>query len=322
MPTSPAGSAPRPIRSRPRACCATGSTGAGGAPYVLELPADRPRPADPSDHGVSATAVLGPGLSAALDDLSRDEGVTPFMTLLAGFAALLNRVTGRDELLVGTPVAGRSRPETEGVVGVFMNLLPLRLRLAPGSTFRDLLRQARSVVLEALGRQEMPFERLIEAIQPPRDPGRPPLVQVEFQLRNLPDATVEAGGLMLEECDLDFGIARFDLSLTAVATRRGYELRLTALADLFSAATAARVLGHYQTLLTMIAADPDRPVATLPLLTGASAARSKSGMPPHSTCRSRRAFSGCSRPRSRGRPGRLPCRSPTWMATARSRPRP
>ncbi|MGE3820043.1 MAG: amino acid adenylation domain-containing protein, partial [Isosphaeraceae bacterium] len=240
-----------------------------GAPQILELPTDRPRPTAPTDHGVRATLSLGPPLSEAIDGLSRAEGATSFMTLLAGFAVMAHRFSGENDLLVGAPVAGRSRPETEGLVGAFMNILPLRLRPEPELSFRALLRQIRATTLAAVGREDLPFERLVEALRPSREPGRSPLTQVEFQLRNLPDSASKTGDLTWEEFDVDFGIARFDLSFTAVNTPLGYDLHLVAMADLYDQETAARMLGHYRTLLTAAVAAPERTIGELPLLTRA-----------------------------------------------------
>ena len=155
-----------------------------GAPQVLELPTDRPRPALQTYRGGRRSRTLSRELSEELKRLSRSEGVTLFMTLLAAFQTLLYRYTGQEEMLVGTPIAGRSREETEGLIGFFVNTLVLRTDLSGHPTFRELLARVRRMAVEAYAHQDLPFEKLVEELQPERDLSRHPLFQVMFVLQN------------------------------------------------------------------------------------------------------------------------------------------
>ena len=157
-----------------------------GAPAVLELPSDRPRPPVQSVRGATQRFVLPRALSQALRQLSRQEGATLFMTLLAAFQVLLARYTGQDDIVVGSPIAGRTHTELEDLIGFFVNTLVLRTNLAGDPTFRELLGRVRAVTLEAYAHQDVPFERLVEELQPQRDLSRAPLVQVLFVLQNSP----------------------------------------------------------------------------------------------------------------------------------------
>ncbi|HEX3131502.1 MAG TPA: amino acid adenylation domain-containing protein, partial [Thermoanaerobaculia bacterium] len=236
-----------------------------GAPTVLDLPADRPRPSVPTWRGGWERLPL-PGVVGPLDDLGRHEGASRFMTLLAGFQALLHRVTGQDDLLVGSPVANRTRPEIEGLVGFFVNLLVLRSRFPEALTFRGLLGQVRDTSLRAYEHQDAPFERLVETMEVARDLSRPPLVQALFVLQNPPLDSVHLPGLTLAAREVHAGVARYDLTL--FASEAGGELAagLEFSADLFEAATARRMLGWLAALVDGALAEPDRRVDELPLL--------------------------------------------------------
>ncbi|MBI4624603.1 MAG: amino acid adenylation domain-containing protein [Verrucomicrobia bacterium] len=238
-----------------------------GAPDVLELPADRARPPVQAFRGHWQALELPAPLGGALQALSRREGVTLFMTLLAAFMTLLHRCTRQTDLIVGTPVAGRTQKETEGLIGFFVNTLALRGDLAGDPTFRELLGRVRELTLEAFTHQDLPFEKLVEALRIERSPGQAPLVQVMFVLQNTSASDWQLPGLTMTPMELDTGTAKFDLTLAVEETAHG----LTAVAeysgDLFDAATIARMLGHWRTLLEGIVADPDRRIAELPLLT-------------------------------------------------------
>jgi amino acid adenylation domain-containing protein len=239
------------------------------APPLLELPRDRPRPAVQGDRGAREPVTLSAALSQALGALSQREGTTLFMTLLAGFYALLHRYTGQDDLVIGSPVAGRSRVETERLIGFFLNTLVLRLRVAGNPSFRELLQNVRRVTLEAYTHQGLPFEMLVDEMQPERHRSRSPLHQVIFTLRNTPTALPEISGLKIREVDIDGRTAKYDLALLLMEEAGRLQGWLEYNTDLFEVATIRRLLGHYQTLLEGIVADPDRRLANLPLLTDA-----------------------------------------------------
>jgi aspartate racemase len=237
-------------------------------PPVLELPTDRPRPAVPTKRGATESLVLPPSLSRALVALGQQEQATLFMTLLAAFQALLGRYTGSDDVAVGTPIAGRSRVETERLIGVFVNTLVLRTDLSGNPTFRELLRRARGVALGAYAHQDVPFARLVEELRPERSLTLNPLFQVMFVLQNMPRETLAMPDLTLSRLEVESGTTMFDWTLTLVEEVDGLHATLEYDADLFDAATIERVLGHYRTLLEGAVADPDRRLADLPLLTG------------------------------------------------------
>jgi amino acid adenylation domain-containing protein len=236
---------------------------------VLELPADRPRPATPTHRGARHLLTLPSSLVDALEALSRREGVTLFMTLLAAFQALLHRYTGHDDLVVGTPVAGRTHLETEGLIGFLVNTLVLRADLSGNPPFRDLLQRVRQRTLDAYAHQDLPFERLVEALQPERHLNRTPLFQVLFNLENVPPVAATVHGLAFEEVELDSGTATFDLSLELAERDGALGCTFQYSLDLFDAATIARMAGHYHTLLQGIAAEPGRRLSDLPLLSAA-----------------------------------------------------
>ncbi|WP_437759619.1 amino acid adenylation domain-containing protein [Sorangium sp. So ce1389] len=237
-----------------------------GAPEALELAADRPRPARQASRGGQASLDLGPALTRSIKALSQREGVTPFMTLLAAFQVLLARRGGQDDIVVGTPIANRTRLETEGLIGLFANTLALRTRLGGDPTFRDLLGRVREACLGAYAHQDLPFEKLVEALQPTRDLSRSPLFQVLFALQSAPAPALELAGLIFEPIETSGGTAKLDLSLSLAERGGGLFATLEYSADLFGAATAERMLGHYRALLQSATADPGQRVGALPLL--------------------------------------------------------
>jgi amino acid adenylation domain-containing protein/non-ribosomal peptide synthase protein (TIGR01720 family) len=239
----------------------------GGAPPVLELPTDRPRPAVQTFNGRQHVFSIPAELAESLRALSRREGVTLYMTLLAGWQALLSRYSGQSDISVGTPIAGRTRAETEGLIGFFVNTLVMRTDLSGDPTFGELLQQVREISLGAYAHQEVPFERLVEELQPERSLSHTPLFQVMFALQNAPHGELRAPGLRLSAAGGGEGrTAKFDLSLTVVEA--GAELRavLEYNTDLFDEATATRHVGHYQRLLGGVAEDASRRLSELPLL--------------------------------------------------------
>ncbi len=240
-----------------------------GSLPALELPTDRPRPQVQTYHGARQPFRLPATLSERLKALSRQEGVTLFMTLLAVFQTLLYRYTAQHDILVGSPIAGRTRTETEALIGFFVNTLVLRTNLHGNPTFRALLGRVREVALGAYAHQDLPFEKLVEELQPERRLSHAPLFQVMFALQNVPTYSLELSGLSLQMLEVENGTAKFDVTLYMYDESVGLRGVLEYNADLFDTATIARMLGHFQTLLEAVVADPDERLADLSLLTGA-----------------------------------------------------
>ena len=238
-----------------------------GAPTVLSVPTDRPRPAVHTFGGALHPFTVAPDLAARLRALARGEGATLFMVLLAAFDALVARWSGEEELVVGTPVAGRTRAETEGLIGFFINTLALRQDLTGDPPFRALLRRVRDGCLEAYARQELPFERVVEAVAPAREPGRTPLVQVMFGLQDASAGALRLDGVRARAVEMDTGRAKLDLAVL-VEENGGKALHAVVkyATDLFEPATAARLARRFVALLEAAADDPGRRLSALPLL--------------------------------------------------------
>ena len=234
---------------------------------VLQLPLDHPRRAVQTFNGDVRRSVFPVALSESLRSLSRGEGVTLFMTLLAGFQTLLGKYTGQEEIIVGTPIAGRTRPETEGLIGFFVNTLVLRADLSGNPSFRDLLRRVRELALEAHSNQELPFEKLVEELQPVRDPSRSPLFDVMFLLQDDPTPGFAMAGLEVTPLTAESGTSKFDLTLSIIDTGSELTSLVEYNPDLFEAATIERILAHYKTILDAIATSPDLKLSQIPLLT-------------------------------------------------------
>ncbi|WP_163871108.1 non-ribosomal peptide synthetase/type I polyketide synthase, partial [Myxococcus eversor] len=237
-----------------------------GAPHVLDLPTDRPRPALRTPRGASHALQLPRELVNRVVALGRQAGATPFMTLLAAWQTLLSRYSRQEDLLVGSPIAGRRHGELEGLVGFFVNTLVLRARVRPEDSFRALLAQVRETTLAAYEHQDLPFERLVEELQPQRDLGRGPLVQVVFALQNTPTPTMSVPGLTLRQLDVDNDTARFDLGLVLVEEADGLRGVIEYSTELFNAPTVARLASHLRNLLEAVVAAPDRALWTLDLV--------------------------------------------------------
>ncbi|HKH45887.1 MAG TPA: amino acid adenylation domain-containing protein, partial [Thermoanaerobaculia bacterium] len=236
-----------------------------GAPTLLELPTDRPRPAVQTFRGATRAIHLSAALSERVRELGRLEGATPFMILLAAWAFLLGRHAGQEDLLLGTPIAGRNRREIEDLIGFFVNTLVLRIRPSSPS-FRELLGQVRETVLEAFAHQELPFERLVEELLPERDLAVPPMVQAVFALQNTPTRPLSVPGLSLEPVAMDSGTAKLDLTLGLQEEAGVFAGALEHNTDLFDGSTAVRLLARFEALLEGAVADPRRPMADLSLL--------------------------------------------------------
>ncbi|NVJ28035.1 amino acid adenylation domain-containing protein, partial [Myxococcus sp. AM011] len=237
-----------------------------GAPALLELPTDRPRPATRTYQGATQSITLPRELSESLTALGRREGVTPFMLLLAAFQVLLSRYSGQDDITVGSPIAGRRMAELEGLIGFFVNTLVLRTRLHGDSSFREVLASVKETTLGAFAHQDIPFEKLVEELAPERSLGHSPLFQVMFALQNVPAGELQLPGLTLRQENQDSTTTKFDLTLLAAEEPRGLRLTAEYSTALFDDSTVARLLGHLQTLLRGAVARPEARLSELPLL--------------------------------------------------------
>ncbi|OWA19269.1 hypothetical protein B9W68_01910 [Streptomyces sp. CS227] len=236
------------------------------APRITELPLDRPRPAAQSFRGRQVPVTLTPALSEAVRDLSRRSGVTPFMTLLAAFQLLLGRYSGQLDIVVATGAATRT-PETERVVGCFINTVLLRTSLAGDPSFDELLERVRATTLDALDHQDLPFEQLVAALQPQRDLSVNPLAQVMFILQNAPVPTVALPGLEATVLAAERGGAQLDLDVQLREVGGVFTGFVEYAEDLFDEPTVRRMWQHYEVLLTAALAEPGRAAGDLPLLT-------------------------------------------------------
>jgi amino acid adenylation domain-containing protein len=238
-----------------------------GAPPLLELPSDRPRPAVSSYRGAEAIVTLPRDLHEALQALSRREGVTLFMTLLAGFKLLLARWSGQSDIVVGAPIAGRTHVELEGLIGFFVNSLVLRTDVGGDPTFRELLGRVRETALEAYNNQELPFERLVETLQPERRLNYNPLFQVLFQVENTGRGELKLPGLEVADFGHFHYSAKFDFALRMQESRGELSGICKYSVDLFSQETITHLLEQYRSLLEQIVASPDRRIGGYSLLT-------------------------------------------------------
>ncbi|HEU5375770.1 MAG TPA: condensation domain-containing protein, partial [Ktedonobacteraceae bacterium] len=238
-----------------------------GAPMTLSLPADHLRPAQQRYQGATLSFQIPVSLSQALSAFSRQEGCTLYQTLLAAFEVLLYRYTNQEDFLVGTSVAGRTRTELEPLIGLFANMLVMRAKCENEPSFRTLLGRVRQTALEAYAHQDVPFEKLVEMLQPPRDTGYAPLVQVMFALQNAPASPPGMSGLAVHLEELTTRTSKFDLSLDLLETEQGLQGSLEYASDLFEQGSMRRLIGQYQRVLEGIVADAQRSIAHLPLLT-------------------------------------------------------
>lgn len=236
---------------------------------VLELPTDRPRPPLQTYNGDRLILSLTPELTTALKTLSQKEGVTLFMTLLAAFQALLHRYSGQGDIAVGTPISGRNQQETKDLIGFFLNTLVMRTDLSDNPSFRDLLKRVRQVSLAAYEHQDLPFDKLVEELQPERNLSHSPLFQVMFTL-NLPMSGPQLANLDVTHLvDIPTGKSTFDLFLMLRDTPGGLTGWIEFNTDLFDIATIERMADHLQMMLTAVTDTPEQHVANIPLLTAA-----------------------------------------------------
>jgi amino acid adenylation domain-containing protein len=236
---------------------------------ILNLPTDRPRAPRQSFNGARVSIALPQALTASLNELSNRIAVTPFMTLLAAFQLLLYRYTGQEDIVVGSPIANRRRPEIEGLIGFFVNTLVMRADLSGNPSFRELLSRVKDTCVAADANQDLPFEKLVQDLQPERDLSRNPLFQVMFVLQNTTSPFSGIPGLRVEPIELEATRSPFDLSLFLRERGEKYIGYIEYNTDLFNRDRIERMVGHFQTLLEAIVADPDQSIATLSILTEA-----------------------------------------------------
>ena len=237
------------------------------APTLLSLPTDRPRGAVQTYHGAYQAIALSKELSIALKQLSQKESVTLFMTLLTAFQILLWRYSGQDDICIGTPIANRNRAEIEGLIGFFINTLVLRTRLDGNPSFRQLLSRVREVALSAYAHQDLPFEMLVEALQPERNLSHNPIFQVWFNLQNLADTQLELFGLSVEPILMSEAASKFDLSLYVAEHEQGITLQLLYNADLFTSERMVEMVQQFHHLLNQIVVDANSAIASYSLVT-------------------------------------------------------
>ncbi|HST62245.1 MAG TPA: amino acid adenylation domain-containing protein, partial [Longimicrobium sp.] len=237
-----------------------------GAPELLELPADHPRPPVQGYRGASVPVSLSLALLERLQALGRREGATLYMTLLSAFQVLLSKYAGSEDVVVGSPIAGRTRTEIEELIGFFVNTLVLRTDLSGDASFREVVRRVREVTLGAYAHQEVPFEKLVAELQPERSLSHAPLFQVMFVLQDAGGGGGGLPGLEVSDVGAAMEIARFDLTLELAATPRGLRGGLNYSTDLFERGTAERMLGHLARVLEQVAADADVRLSQLELL--------------------------------------------------------
>ncbi len=235
----------------------------GGDLSTLELPTDAPRPRAPSHRGGSQWVRFDADVYKQLQELAQREHATLFQVLLAAFAALMSRTTGQEDVVVGTPIAGRGRQEVEPLIGFFVNTLVLRTDCSGAPSFRELLDRVRRTMLDAFEHQEVPFERIVEEVQPERDFSRNPLFQVLFNHFNLQQYTQTLGPLQLKSMDTSLEIAKFDLTLHCYEDRGRLIGKLEYSTDLFRPETVQRLGRHYVTLLKGICGTPGVPITQL-----------------------------------------------------------
>jgi amino acid adenylation domain-containing protein len=234
-----------------------------GAPPGLKLPTDRPRPAVQSFRGRIETFEIERDLASDLRSLSNELGATLFMTLLSGFSVLLARYSEQWDLVIGSPIANRTRGELASLIGFFVNTLALRVRLDPGMSLRDVVARVREDALNAYAHQDLPFERLVDELQTERDLSRNPLFQVMFTLQNAPDEKRRPQGLDIQPIKVEAVSAQFDLVLDLWETEQGLTCVLEYSTDLFDRETVVRLLRHYRNLLSEMVADPEQSIAAV-----------------------------------------------------------
>ncbi len=239
---------------------------AGSPPPPLELPTDFPRPAVQSFEGAIYRFALPAARLRQLQQLSQQAGATLFMTLYSAFAVLLARYSNQHDQIIGTTIANRTRPESKSLIGFFINMLPLRTDLSANQSFSALLEQVRQTTLDAYQHQDLPFEKMVEAVRPERSLSHEPLIQVVFDLQSASFQELTLTDLTVSTMPLGLHVSHYDLALSMLETPDGLRGNVEYSTALFTAATIERMMGHFCVLLEAICADPNRPVLQLPLL--------------------------------------------------------
>ena len=242
------------------------STQLAGAPTRLEMPTDHPRPVVQSTRGVRHPVELDKKLEEKLRKVCQEQSVTLYMTLLAAFQTLLYRYTGQQDIIVGSPIAGRGHAETEGLIGFFVNTLAMRTEVSGDLSFSELLQRVKKTALDAYANQDLPFEKLVETLSPERDMGSTPFFQVVFGLQDGQSPEIQFGPATVQMSPVDNGTAKFDLTLLLEESDAGIRGFLEYCTDLFKPATIQRMLAHFNNLLNAIASDPQTSLAALPML--------------------------------------------------------
>jgi amino acid adenylation domain-containing protein len=237
-----------------------------GAPSVLSLPLDHPRPSARTFGGAVESVTVPPQLAQRITALGRSEGATVFMAMLAAFQLLLSRLAGEEDVVVGIPIAGRVRVETEAMLGCFLNTLPLRTKFGGVQSFRELLRRVRAASMDVYAHQNVPFDLLVEKLRPKRSLSHAPFFQVLFNMLNMPGSSDELPGLRVVRRSEGEAMAKFDLTVYLEELPEGIKLRLVYSTDLFSARRAAGILSQYTQLLAQVVTDPDAPIGSYSLV--------------------------------------------------------
>ena len=235
-------------------------------PEALNLPLDHPRPPIQTFNGETLNFKLPAALSSHLTALCRDQNVTLFMVLLATYQLLLSRYSGQQDIAVGIPVAGRNRVEIEGLIGCFVNALVMRTQLTGNPTLSELFKRVKEMSLDAFAHQDLPFEMLVEQLQPERQLSRPPLAQVAFTLQNTPEGKIDLPGFSVETIEIENKTAKYDITWVLVEGDEGLNGAVEYNADLFEVATIERMIRHYQRLLEMICQDTEQAIEDIQLI--------------------------------------------------------
>ena len=239
-----------------------------GSPELLEVPADHRRPSMQSHSGALSSIFVNADLTARLKEVCECRGATLFMGLLAIFQVLLSRYSGAQDILVGTPVAGRNDPDLTKLIGCFVNTVVMRTDLSGSPCFQEVLRRVREVALGAYAHQELPFEQLLKQLRPERSRSHAPLFQIMFVMQNGPKQVIRLSGMEIEELEFDSGLAKFDLTLEVVERDEGLYCAFEYSTDLFEPSTIERMARHFVNLLSAALNMPRNPISRLPLLNG------------------------------------------------------
>jgi amino acid adenylation domain-containing protein/FkbH-like protein len=237
-----------------------------GSPPVLEFATDAPRTATPTFRGTVLSRNMGPEVAAAVKELARKEGGTSFMVLLAAFQALVHRYTGQEDVVLATPVAARNRIETESLIGFFVNTLPVRASVNGDKAFRELVKQAKQSTLSLYANQDVPFQKLVETLQPERSLSHLPFTRIMFLTQSGLMETMQWGGVAVEFLEAETDTSKFELTFGVQETSKGLIARAEFNTDLFHRDTIERLLGHYENLLRGAVSAPNKPVSQLPML--------------------------------------------------------